>query len=208
MNEDKLVVAGEAILSGATTDLSKAEPRQMEGSDAVRADDLLERLVREHSRLVYQVAYAVLRSHQDAEDVAQETFVRMLRHSSELASIAQPKAWLARIAWRIAVDRRRRRGRAQEIPLEDPERPLAEPASAIAGADQVFESARVEARLERWIDALPEKLRNPLILSVMDEMTPREVASMLGINEAAVRSRVFRARQVLRERLATLEKRR
>jgi RNA polymerase sigma-70 factor, ECF subfamily len=208
MNEDKLVVAGEAILSGVTTDLSKAEPRQMEGSDAERADDLLERLVREHSRLVYQVAYAVLRSHQDAEDVAQETFVRMLRHSSELASIAQPKAWLARIAWRIAVDRRRRRGRAQEIPLEGPEKPLAEPASTIAGADEVFESARVEARLERWIDALPEKLRNPLILSVMDEMTPREIASMLGINEAAVRSRVFRARQVLRERLATLEKRR
>jgi RNA polymerase sigma-70 factor, ECF subfamily len=208
MNEDKLVVAGEAILSGVTTDLSKTERRQTECPDAERADDLLERLVREHSRLVYQVAYAVLRSHPDAEDVAQETYVRMLRHSSELASIAQPKAWLARIAWRIAVDRRRRRGRAQEIPLEDPEKPLAEPASTMAGADEAFESAQVGARLERWIDALPEKLRNPLILSVMDEMTPRGIASMLGINEAAVRSRIFRARQVLRERLATLGKQR
>ena len=205
MNEDKLVVAG-AILSSVTTDLSKTEGRQMERPDAERADNLLERLVREHSRLVYQVAYAVLRSHQDAEDVAQETFVRMLQHSSELASIAQPKAWLARIAWRIAVDRRRRQARVQEIALEDPEKPLAEPASTIAGADEAFESVQVGARLERWIEALPEKLRNPLILSVMHEMTPRGIASMLGINEAAVRSRIFRARQVLRERLATLEK--
>jgi len=208
MNEDKLVVAGEAILSGVTTDLSKAERRQMERADAERTDDLLERLVREYSRLVYQVAYAVLRSHQDAEDVTQETFVRMLRHSSELTSIAQPKAWLARIAWRIAVDWRRRQGRVQEIPLEDPEKPLAEPASTVAGADEAFESEQVGARLESWIEALPEKLRNPLILSAVEEMTPRGIASLLGINEAAVRSRIFRARKVLRERLAALEKER
>ena len=202
------MVAGEAILSGVTTDLSKAEDRRVERLDAESSDDLLERLVREHSRLVYRVAYAVLRSPQDAEDVAQETFVRMLRHGSELTSIAQPKAWLARIAWRIAVDRRRRQGRAQEIPLEDPEKPLAEPASTIARADQAFESAQVGARLERWIYALPEKLRNPLILSAMEEMTPRGIASLLGINEASVRSRIFRARQVLREKLAALEKKR
>jgi len=208
MNEDKGVVAGEAILSGVTTDLSKAEHRRMERREAERTDDLLEKLVREHSRLVYRVAYGVLRSHQDAEDVTQETFVRMLRHRSELNSIAQPKAWLARIAWRIAVDRRRRQGRVQEMALEDPEKPLAEPASTIAGADEAFESAQVGARLERCIDALPEKLRNPLILSATGEMTPRGIASMLGINEAAVRSRIFRARQVLRERLAALEKKR
>ena len=208
MNEDKRVVSGEAILSGVTTDLSKAERSRIERLDAERTDDLLERLVREHSRLVYRVAYAVLRSHQDAEDVTQETFVRMLRHRSELASIAAPKAWLARIAWRIAVDRRRRQGRVQEIPLEDPENPLAEPASTLTGADETLQGAQVGARLERWIDALPEKLRNPLILSAMEEMTPRGIALMLGINEAAVRSRIFRARQVLRERLAALERKR
>ena len=208
MNEDKRVVSGEAILSGVTTDLSKAERSRMERLDAERTDDLLERLVREHSRLVYRVAYAVLRSHQDAEDVTQETFVRMLRHRSELASIAAPKAWLARIAWRIAVDRRRRQGRVEEIPLEDPENPLAEPASTLTGADETLQGAQVGARLERWIDALPEKLRIPLILSTMEEMTPRGIGLLLGINEAAVRSRIFRARQVLRERLATLERKR
>jgi RNA polymerase sigma-70 factor (ECF subfamily) len=52
------------------------------------------------------------------------------------------------------------------------------------------------------IVARPEKLRQPLILSTLEEMSPREVAETLGINEAAVRSRVFRARQILREKLA------
>jgi len=51
------------------------------------------------------------------------------------------------------------------------------------------------------IEALPEKLRQPLILSALQEMSPREVAATLEINEAAVRSRVFRARRILREKL-------
>ena len=56
--------------------------------------------------------------------------------------------------------------------------------------------------LERLIAGLPAKLREPLILSTIEEISPREVAATLGINEAAVRSRVFRARQILKEKLA------
>jgi RNA polymerase sigma-70 factor (ECF subfamily) len=61
---------------------------------------------------------------------------------------------------------------------------------------------QVGTQLEKLIAVLPEKLRAPLLLSAIDEMSPREVAATLGINEAAVRSRVFRARQILREKLA------
>jgi RNA polymerase sigma-70 factor (ECF subfamily) len=60
----------------------------------------------------------------------------------------------------------------------------------------------VSDSVEKMIAALPEKLRQPLILSTIEEMSPKEVAATLGINEAAVRSRVFRARQILREKLA------
>ena len=59
----------------------------------------------------------------------------------------------------------------------------------------------MSAVLEKLVAALPKKLREPLILSTIEEMTPREVAAVLGINDAAVRSRVFRARQILREKL-------
>ena len=193
MSEGKRVVAGEAILSGvATIGCSRVEINH----------DILERIVREHSRLVYRIAYAVLRSHPDAEDSTQETFMRVLRYNSKLAAIEDPKTWLARIAWRVAVDRSRQRGRIREIPLENTEQPLAEVASSDAPADQTVQGTQVSAALEKMIAALPEKLRAPLILSTIEETSPREVAATLGINQAAVRSRVFRARQILREKLA------
>jgi RNA polymerase sigma-70 factor (ECF subfamily) len=194
MNEGIRLVTGEAILSGvATIDTSQRE----------RSQSLtLEVLVREHSRLVYRVAYAVLRRHHDAEDATQETFLRVLRYSSKLDAVDEPKTWLARIAWRVAVDRSQRRGRTKEVPLEDPEKPVEELASSEAPADETVQGTQVSAALEKMIAALPERLRQPLILSTIEEMSPREVAATLGINEAAVRSRVFRARQILREKLA------
>jgi RNA polymerase sigma-70 factor (ECF subfamily) len=193
MSEGRRVVAGEAILSGVAT---------IDRSDERSPDEILEALVREHSRLVYRIAYAVLRRHHDAEDSTQETFMRVLRYSSKLAAVEDPKTWLARIAWRVAVDRSRQRVRTREIPLEDPEKPIPEVASSEAPADETVHGSQVSAVLERMIAALPEKLRQPLILSTIEEMSPREVAATLRINEAAARSRVFRARQILREKLA------
>jgi len=188
MIEGRRVLAGEAILSGTAT----AESSR---------DEAIEGLVRQHSRLVYRIAYAVLRRHHDAEDATQETFLRVLRYSSKLAAVEDPKTWLARIAWRVAVDRNRK-GRSQEIALDDPDRPMPEVASCDASADETIEGLQIGAVLKKLIAALPEKLRAPLILSAIEEMTPREIGATLNINEAAVRSRVFRARQILKEKLA------
>jgi RNA polymerase sigma-70 factor, ECF subfamily len=192
MIEDRRVVAGEAILDGASIERSRIESR----------DALLEALVREHSRLVYRIAYSVLRCHQDAEDATQETFMRVLRYGSKLADVEDSKTWLARIAWRVAVDRRKRRGRTREVALEDPEKPVAQVASIANSADETVRGAQIGTVLEKLIAAMPSKLREPLILSTIQEMSPREVAGTLGINEAAVRSRVFRARKILKEKLA------
>jgi RNA polymerase sigma factor (sigma-70 family) len=106
MTEGKRVAAGEAILSGVAT----IERREDERSRVERTNQVLEALVREHSRLVYRIAYAVLRRHHDAEDATQETFMRVLRYSSKLGAVEDPKTWLARIAWRVAVDRVRQPG--------------------------------------------------------------------------------------------------
>jgi RNA polymerase sigma factor (sigma-70 family) len=94
------LVAGEAVLNETVT-----APRSQDSSRERSYDEALEDLVHQHSRLVYRIAYAVLRSHHDAEDAAQETFLRVLRYSHKLASVQDPKTWLARIAWRVAVDR-------------------------------------------------------------------------------------------------------
>jgi len=189
MVEGRRLVAGEAILSGV-----QSEERSR--------DEVLEALVREHSRLVYRIAYAVLRRHHDAEDATQETFMRVLKYSSKLAEVDEPKTWLARIAWRVAVDRYRQRGRTREIALDDPESPMSEPASADAAADERVQGQQISGALETLISTLPSKLRDPLILSTIEEMSPKEVAVTLGVNEAAVRSRVFRARKILKEKLS------
>jgi RNA polymerase sigma-70 factor, ECF subfamily len=189
MSEGRRVVTGEAILSAVTT--GRVE----------RADEMLEELVREHSRLVYRICYAALRSHHDAEDATQETFMRVLRYRSKLSEVEDAKTWLARIAWRVATDRGKQRGRRQEIPMEDPERPVADVASSDSPADDMLWGAQIGAVLKKLIAALPEKLREPLILSTVEEMSPRDVAATLGLKESAVRSRVFRARQILKEKL-------
>lgn len=195
MNEGKRVVAGGAILSGTAT-IDNAERGRAESIEQV-----IEALVREHSRLVYRIAFAVLRSHHDAEDSTQETFLRVLRYRARLAGVDDAKPWLARIAWRVAVERSKKRGRANEIPLEDPHRPVEETASRDIPPDVKVQGSQFTAALDKLITALPEKLRQPLILSTIEEMSPREIAAALGVNEAAVRSRVFRARQILKEKL-------
>ncbi|MGA8213441.1 MAG: RNA polymerase sigma factor [Candidatus Sulfotelmatobacter sp.] len=197
MIEVKRLVVGEAVLSEAMT-----VPRSQDRGQDRSQDEILEDLVRQHSRLVYRIAYVALRSHHDAEDATQETFLRVLRYSRKLANVENPKTWLARIAWRVAVDRSEQRGRQREMPLEDLEKPVEEMRSSGAPADQAMHGLQVGALLERLIVALPKKLREPLILSTVEEMSPREVAAALEINEAAVRSRVFRARQILREKLS------
>ena len=189
MVEARRVIAGEAILNGVVT---------IERS----LDTTLEALVHEHSRLVFRIAYAVLRCHSDAEDATQETFMRVLRYSSKLSTVENPKTWLARIAWRVAVDRERHRRRRREIPIDDPETPFPEVASPEKTADEKLAGAQIGSALERMIAALPPKLREPLVLSTIEEMSPTEVAATMGINEAAVRSRVFRARQTLKAKLA------
>ena len=166
MGEGKRLVAGEAILSGAAT-----TEHSQDGSRVERRDEVLEALVREHSRLVYRIAYSVLRRHHDAEDATQETFMRVLRYNSNLAAVEDPKTWLARIAWRVAVDRSKKHGRQREIPLEDPDKPLVEVASSETPADETVHGVQVSAALERLITALPEKLRQPLILSTIQEMS-------------------------------------
>lgn len=188
MSEGSELVAGELILGEART--------------AARGrDEVIESLVKEHARLAYRIAYAVLRSHQDSEDAVQETFVRVLRYGGRLASVENPKTWLARIAWRVAVDKSKRQRRRNEITIERDDMRMPEIASEEISADRAMESAGLSAMLEGLIAGLPPKLREPLILSTIEEMTPREVAAVLGINDAAVRSRVFRARQILREKL-------
>jgi len=164
------------------------------------ADDL-EVLVQEHSAMVFRIAYSVLRNPQDAEDAAQETFLRALRYRKRLRQVEDARRWLARVAWRVALDRRRRH---PETSLEDAAEAVRSLRASGAASDQIAAGRQMMALLEVLIAALPAELRHAITLSAVEEMPAAEAAAVLEIPEATVRTRVFRARQILKEKLAAL----
>jgi RNA polymerase sigma-70 factor (ECF subfamily) len=163
--------------------------------------DLLEAVVREHARLLYRIAYSVLHNPTDAEDATQEVFLRVLRYGKKLGRIGDQKAWLARITWRVANDRRRSLVKAASGETEQVGALL----SLDPGADRILLQQERSAVLQKLIVALPTGLRDALVLSTLEELGSLEVASILGISEAAVRSRSFRAREILKEKLLALD---
>ena len=178
-----MAVAEQAILTGMLASKESAE-HDLEG------------LVREHSRLVFKVAYAAVHNTHDAEDIVQEVFLRVLRSKERLGGITDMRAWLAKIAWNVAHDRRR--GARETEALDE----VAEPRSHTPSPERTAERQEMADVVARMVAALPRELRDPLVLSTLEEMAGVEVAAVLGIRENAVRSRVFRARQILKERLA------
>jgi len=167
----------------------------------LEGEDALDATVRDYARLVYRIAYAVLRNHHDAEDAAQETFVRVLRYGGKLDRISDRKAWLARIAWRVATTRRKK---LHEVPLDDAVHTEELLRSSLAGADDLLIAGERAELLGRLIGGLPTQLRDIVTLSILQDLEIAEMATILEIPETAVRSRLFRARQILKEKLTAL----
>jgi RNA polymerase sigma-70 factor, ECF subfamily len=158
-------------------------------------------LVERQSRFVFRVVYAVLLHAHDAEDAVQETFLKLYRNGG-WRHVENERAFLARVAWRVAVDHRR--ASLPTSSASDPEA-QAELPSPVPGPEQTLVAANQHALVHSLIDALPEDLRLPLVLSASDELNSREIAAILGVPEGTVRTRLQRARQVLRERIANLQ---
>jgi RNA polymerase sigma-70 factor (ECF subfamily) len=164
----------------------------------------LEDAVRQYARLAYQVAYSALRNHHDAEDATQETFLRLLRYRGRLEKARNPRAFIARVAWRVALDQLRKRKRAAETPLEDTAIPVREMRARGRSPEAIAAANEMQTLLERLVSTLPRKLREPLALSTVEEMKTAEIAAVLGIPDASVRTRLFRARRLLQEKLTSL----
>ncbi len=164
------------------------------------AEQEMTAIVQQYARFVYQVAYSVLRSPHDAEDTAQETFLRVMRHQKRLPEVRDRRAWLARIAWRVALDGRKGRSK---IGLEASQ-PWIEDRSPSASPEQIAGSREMLVLVEGLISSLPEDLRSPLVLSTIENLTASEIGHILGIPQVTVRTRLCRARKLLREKLATV----
>jgi RNA polymerase sigma-70 factor (ECF subfamily) len=165
----------------------------MEGS---RSEIDLAALVDTYSSLLFRVAHSFLRSRAEAEDVVQDVFVRVLEHRRSLAEVRDMRVWLVRVAWNLAVDRRRR------IRPEQFDEGFAESLVArnLPADEALHEAQRLRAVL-RELERLPRAERDVLLLSVVEELGTAEMAEILGRSESAVRALLFRARTRLRERL-------
>ncbi len=153
-------------------------------------------LVETYSTQLFRVAHSVLRSRVEAEDVVQDVFVRVLEHRRTLDQVRDMRVWLIRIAWNLALDRRRRIRPDQMDALF---------AESLAGgnvpADRAIDEAqRIQAVLAE-MEKLPKAERHVLLLSASEELGTAEMAVVLGKSESAVRALLFRARTRLRERL-------
>lgn len=159
-------------------------------------------LVETYGTLLFRVAYSVLRSRPEAEDVVQDAFVRVLEHRRTLPAVRDLRVWLVRIAWNLALDRRRK-VRPQQIDAVFA-RTLA--ANTIS-ADKALADTRQLSMLLEAIEKLPKLERQALLLSAVEELSTAEVANIIDRTESATRALLFRARGRLKQRMDSLERR-
>jgi RNA polymerase sigma-70 factor (ECF subfamily) len=165
-----------------------------------RAEDAaVSALVDQYAGALYRVAYSVLRNSSDAEDAVQEAFLRVLRHRDTLDEVRDQRVWLIRIVWNIVLDRKRR---AKTRPETDDVSELARvlPSTGLS-AEELAAAAQHHARVLACVERLPAKEREVLLLSAFEELSSVEIAAVLEITESSVRSRLFRARNLMAELL-------
>jgi len=174
---------------------------------AAHGDDAaFEALMRRYNRMLFRTARAILRDDAEAEDALQEAYLQAYRALGSFRGDAELSTWLARIVANEALQRLRKHARRAEIvPLQP---------AADAELEQVSDTerdrapevgaARAEMRrlLETQIDALPDAYRAVFMLRAVEELSVEETAAVLELPPATVRTRLFRARSMLREALA------
>nr|WP_206958408.1 RNA polymerase sigma factor [Trinickia acidisoli] len=170
-----------------------------------------ELLMRRHNRRLYRLARATLRNDADAEDALQEAYLKAFRALAQFRGDAALATWLSRLVLNECFGKMRREARRQNAMPTLPDCPDDEQMSIHmdlthahddCAPDHAASRTEIRALLERKLDALPVDFRTVFVLRSVEEMSIEETAQSVNIPEATVRSRHFRARQMLRESLA------
>ena len=167
----------------------------MARAEAQDAGAGFDKRIAENQRRVFQIAYSVLGNSADAEDVAQEAFLRAYQKFDSLREAEKFRAWVNRIVFRLALNRRR--GYRRRL-VRDSAWQVTETATMVDGARDAEQRVMLD-RMRREIESLPEKFRSVLQLSLAEEMDAADVGEVLGIPAGTVRSRVHTARKLLLE---------
>ncbi|MGV9713475.1 RNA polymerase sigma factor SigE [Gordonia sp. NPDC003424] len=176
-------------------------PAGTAGFDATGDNTLMpswDELVREHADRVYRLAYRLSGNQHDAEDLTQETFIRVFRSLSNYKP-GTFEGWLHRITTNLFLDmvRRRSKIRMEALPEEYDRVPADTP-----NPEQIFHDANLDPDLQQALDALPPEFRAAVVLCDIEGLSYEEIATTLGVKLGTVRSRIHRGRQAIRDHLA------
>jgi RNA polymerase sigma-70 factor (ECF subfamily) len=165
---------------------------------------LFEILMRRHNQRIYRAVRAVLKDEHEVEDVMQQAYINAYTHLGQFAERSQFSTWLTRIALNEAFKRRRKRRQSQSMAvLRHLEADRGEPMDTIASAQPDPERqayARELSRvLERAVDALPDTYRAVFMLREIEGLSTSETGAGLGLGEEAVKTRLHRARALVRQ---------
>jgi RNA polymerase sigma-70 factor (ECF subfamily) len=165
-----------------------------------------EALMRRYNRQLFRLARATLRDDAEAEDALQEAYLLAYRRIGQFRGEAALGTWLSRLVLNECLGRLRRHRRRDNVvpmvaPPTDMELDTMVPSTG-DGPDRAAARAEVRTLIERKLDELPDAFRTVFVLRCVEELTVEETAAALGLPEATVRSRHFRARGLLRESLA------
>lgn len=162
---------------------------------------LFELIMRRYNERIYRVARAIVRDEDEAEDVMQQAYVNAFTHLRQFAGTAQFSTWLTRIAVHEALARMRRRGRYETLDDESPKVEALMTDTHAVNPESGAANAELREVLERAIDALPDGMREVVVLRDVEGASTAETASCLGVSEDVVKTRLSRGRAALRRSL-------
>src|SRR5215469_1245119 len=178
----------------------KVEMNEAPGSthyDAVPLSSEQEsRFVSENMRRVFLLIYRIVGNVADAQDLAQEAFIKALQRQDQLKDLEKASHWLSRIASNTAIDFLRRTGRVAFTDLEDMPEPFV--TSAAENPEQMVLRTEHKERLEAGLAVLTGRERTALLLRDVEDLPAEEVAARLNCSKATVRSHIANARVKLR----------
>lgn len=179
---------------------------ELVGRARAREEAAVRTLTRRYNRRLFRVARSILRNDAEAEDVVQETYVRAFTGLDKFRGEASFSTWLTRIAMNEALGRLRRRRPTVEWTTYGADRAQAEiiqfPVSAAADPERTMAQGEIRTVLERLIDELPGSFRAVFVARIVEGMSVEETAALYGLKEETVKTRLHRARTLLRAALA------
>ena len=173
---------------------------------AIGDEEAFRQLVSQYYPLVYRLAYRQLNDSQDAEEVAQDTFVKVHKGLADFRGQASLKTWIFSIAWRLSLNKRRDRSRSswRRLGLHRGEDKI-DAGQTAQTPESLWLSGETNRAVRQLLDELPAGLREVMVLSGFEELSYEEIARILQIPAGTVGSRIYSARKALAKKLKERE---